>query len=81
MVFLPIYSSARERRKDFPADLLGRLQSGIARSQKKIPVRAVSFSEAIAYGKSLFSSPKQRVIITLGAGDGWKIAKGLTEVR
>ena len=81
VVLLPIYSSARERRKDFPADLLGRLQSGIARSQKKIPVRAVSFSEAIAYGKSLFSSPKQRVIITLGAGDGWKIAKGLTEVR
>ena len=75
VVLLPIYSSARERKEDFPVNLLERLRDGIRRAQKKTSVRILSFPEAIAYGKHLPPIRKKRVIITLGAGDGWKIAK------
>lgn len=77
VILLPVYSSARERKKDFPADLLQRLRGGIIRVQKKIPVHILSFSEAIKHGKHLPLTAKKRVIITLGAGDGWRIAKAL----
>src|SRR3989344_866093 len=77
VVLLPIYSSARERKEDFPADLLPRLRDGIIHAQKKTSVHILSFPEAIKYGKNLSSTSKKRVLITLGAGDGWKIAKAL----
>lgn len=77
VILLPIYSSARERKEDFPADLLQRLQSGIMRVQKKTLVDILSFPEAIKHSKHLFPITKKRIIIMLGAGDGWKIAKAL----
>lgn len=77
VILLPIYSSAREHKEDFPVDLLERLRDGILRVQKKTSVRILSFPEAITYGKHLPLTSKKRVVITLGAGDGWKIAKAL----
>ena len=77
VVLLPIYSSARERKEDFPTDLLPRLRDGIMRREKKSLVHILSFPEAIMYGKRLSFTPKQHVIITLGAGNGWKIAKAV----
>ncbi len=77
VVLLPIYSSARERKEDYPTDLLERLRDGIIRIQKKTPAHILSFPKAIARGKHLVPASLKHVIITLGAGDGWKIAKAL----
>lgn len=79
VILLPIYSSAREHKEDFPADLLQRLRGGIIHAQKKTPVYILSFPEAIKHGKQPPLTAKKRVIITLGAGDGWRIAKGICD--
>lgn len=79
VVLLPIYSSAREHKEDFPDDILQHLQQEIIRARKKIPVHVRSFSEAIAYGKKMSFEKKEHVVITLGAGDGWQIARALAE--
>lgn len=77
VILLPIYSSAREHKDNFPRDLLGRLRDGISHTRKKMSVHILNFPEAITYVKNLPFTQKKRVIITLGAGDGWKIAKAL----
>ncbi len=76
VVVLPIYSSAREQKENFPQDLEERLQKKIESAGRK-KVFYMSFKEAAAYCKNLPNTKKKRVIITLGAGDGWKIAKEL----
>lgn len=77
VVVLPIYSSAREQKEDFPQDLEEQLRSRIEKRRGK-NVFYMSFAGAIQYCKTLPQTKRKRVIITLGAGDGWKIAKELT---
>lgn len=75
VVLLPIYSSARERSDDFPKDLEEQMQKKIAQTRRTNTVFILSFKEATRYCKTLPQTSKKRVIITLGAGDGWKIAE------
>ncbi len=78
VILLPIYSSQRENAKDFPHDLLRRLQHRMRRVNAKQSIRVMTIQEAIRYGRNLSSLTRKRVLITLGAGNGWKIAKGIT---
>jgi UDP-N-acetylmuramate--alanine ligase len=78
VVLLPIYSSARERADRYPFDLLEQLQAGIA--NHGIPVSIMhTIEDAVSYGTSLMRIPQKRVFIALGAGNGWKVARGVSE--
>jgi len=86
VIVLPVYSSARERPEDFPPDLQGQLVARVARFIKdKNPqylkgiVSAQSLEEATGYCKNLAPYKEGRVVITLGAGDVWQVAKELTK--
>lgn len=71
VIVLPIYSSAREQKKDFQKDLARQL------SRKVGSYLAKSFADAIYFCRLLPLAKQKRVFITLGAGDGWKIAKAM----
>ena len=73
VILLPVYSSARERKEDFPKNLMERLLQKIPVPDKKM----FSFPETIQHCRLLPHTKQKRVIITLGAGDGWQIAKAL----
>lgn len=82
VVLLPIYSSAREQKEDFPKDLAKHLFRKIMRSHKSLEIvkeknihLANSFEDGVRFCRSLPPAKQKRVFITLGAGDGWKIAK------
>ncbi|TSC77818.1 MAG: UDP-N-acetylmuramate--alanine ligase [Parcubacteria group bacterium Gr01-1014_29] len=76
VVLMPIYSSARERKDDFPPDLFERLLQET--SKKHSNVKDVSgIKEAVAYCRNLVPIANGRVIVTFGAGDVWQVAKAL----
>ena len=77
VVLLPIYSSAREHAEDFPKDLSEQLFTGIAKRHQQVKF-VQSIGEAVEYAKSLDVVPQGRIIVTMGAGNVWEVAKALT---
>ena len=73
---LPIFSSARERKIDFPKNLTELLLRRI-RLKHRTVCTVSDIAAAVAVLKKRIRKEKNLVVITLGAGDGWKIIKTL----
>lgn len=77
VVLLPIYASAREHREDFSATLFDELLHALMQNKER--VHAVSDIEgAVIYCKGVLAGVQKRLIVTLGAGDVWRVAEALT---
>jgi UDP-N-acetylmuramate--alanine ligase len=74
VLLLPIYGSVREKREKFPGDLLTQLQKKITNTGKRVKIMR-TLDDAKIFGKAMKLLSKKRVFITLGAGNGWEVAR------
>jgi UDP-N-acetylmuramate--alanine ligase len=80
VVLLDIYSSARENRQDFPADLNEQLFSKVKSNHPDVVFKHTN-DQATLYLREKIKQADQNqlAIITLGAGDSWQIAASLRD--